>query len=132
MVPAVAVVFLTALLLVGESFLPGRVMLPLAPDDFPAWAEGSDPADLRGHPHPNYNMSDVLHLLVPGLATTAEAYQRDVLPLWDPSQALGVPHLHQVHYGVLYPPAWLPLGLGLQGLGVLAMVHLLVAGFGMI
>ncbi len=123
---------MAGLFLTGESFLPGQLFVPLTPDDFPAWQAGRDPDSLQAHPHPNWTMSDVFHLLVPGLAVTRAAVERQELPLWDPSQALGVPHLHQVHYSVLYPPAWIPLFMGLKGLGVLALVHLLVAGWGML
>jgi len=123
---------LVAALLLGESFLPGQVFLPLALDDFPDWAAGREPDDLLHHSHPNWCMSDVLHLLLPGLATTQAAFQRGELPLWDPSQALGVPHIDEVHFGVYYPPAWLPLVFGLRGLGLMAWLHLVVAGCGML
>jgi hypothetical protein len=125
-------VLLAALLLVGESLLPGRLFLPLQPDDFPDWAAGADARNLRPHLHPDWCMSDVLHLLVPGLAVTQRAIARGELPLWDDSQALGVPHLHEVHYAVLYPPAWLPIALGYDGLAWMALLHLLVAGVGML
>lgn len=121
---------LVCLLLVGESLLPGSVLLPLLPDDFPDLAAGEDPETLVHHPAPNWTMSDVLHLLVPGYATTREALARGELPLWDPSQALGVPHIDEIHYGVFYPPAWLPVLLGWRGLGLEALLHLLVAGLG--
>ncbi|HTE06831.1 MAG TPA: hypothetical protein VK824_11580 [Planctomycetota bacterium] len=129
---SLGVLLLVALLLVGESLLPGRLFLPLTPDDFPEWQAGRDPSTLQRHPHPDWSMSDVLHLLVPGLSVTAAAARDGRLPLWDDSQALGVPHLHEVHYGVLYPPAWLPLLLGLRGLAWLALLHLLAAGTGML
>ncbi|MHC5209488.1 MAG: hypothetical protein ACYTG2_02075 [Planctomycetota bacterium] len=122
-----------AVLLLAESLvLPGRVLLPLLPDDFPAWQAGRDPADLVGHENPNWCMSDVLHLIVPGLRVNAEAAARGELPLWDPSQALGVPQLHEVHHGVLYPPAWLPVWLGYDGLAWAACLHLLIAATGML
>lgn len=122
-----------ATLMLGESLLlPGRVLLPLLPDDFPAWQAGRDPAELVRHAHPNWCMSDVLHLIVPGLRVNAEAAARGELPLWDPSQALGVPQLHEVHHGVLYPPAWLPVWLGYDGLAWAALAHLLVAATGML
>src|SRR5262245_6109 len=103
LLPAVLALAIACVLLVGESLLPGRLFLPLTPDDFPEWQAGRSDAVLQRHPHPNWCMSDVLHLLVPGLAVSASAAARGELPLWDDSQALGVPHLHQVHYGVLYP-----------------------------
>ncbi|GJM22576.1 MAG: hypothetical protein DHS20C15_24910 [Planctomycetota bacterium] len=121
---------LAVFLLSFEGWLPGQSLLPLAPGDFPAWSEGADDATLRQHPSPNYTMSDVLHLLIPGLATTSRAFARGELPLWDPSQALGLPHLDQVHYAVYYPPAWLPLLFGLRGLGLLVSLHLLLAAGG--
>ncbi|HEX5011264.1 MAG TPA: hypothetical protein VFY71_12775 [Planctomycetota bacterium] len=130
--PAMMVVLLAALLLVGESLLPGRLFLPLQPDDFPDWSAGVETRQLQPHPHPDWCMSDVLHLLVPGLAVTQRAAQRGELPLWDDSQALGVPHLDEVHYAVLYPPAWLPLALGYPGLAWMALLHLLLAGLGML
>jgi hypothetical protein len=43
-----------------------------------------------------------------------------------------VPHLNEVHYAVLYPPAWLPLALGYDGLAWMALLHLLLAGTGML
>ena len=119
-----------ALVLVGDGLLPGRVLAPLAADDFETWGAGKDPADLRGHPDPNWCMSDVLHLLAPGFAVTAEAARRGELPGWDATQALGVPHVHELHYGVFYPPAWLPVLLGWRGLGWAAWLHLLLAGAG--
>lgn len=128
---AVLVMALAAALLVGESLLPGRVLLPLLPDDFPDWSVGRAPEDLVRHPTPNWSMSDVLHLLVPGYAVTRGALERGELPLWDPSQALGVPHIDQVHYGVFYPPAWLPVAFGFPALGWLAAFHLVAAGLGM-
>ena len=79
--PAVAVVLLAALLLVGESLLPGRLFLPLQPDDFPEWAVGADARRLQPHPHPDWCMSDVLHLLVPELAVTQRAAQHGELPV---------------------------------------------------
>lgn len=121
---------LVAVVLTAESWLPGNVLVPLTPDDFPTWAAGRGEDELARHEQPNWTMSDVLHLLVPGLATTRAALNRGELPLWDPSQALGLPHLDQIHYSVLYPPAWIPLALGLVGLGILAAVHLLVASTG--
>ncbi len=127
---AVALLLLAALTLVGESLLPGRVLLPLLPDDFPAWRAGRAPEELAEHPAPNRNMSDVVHLLVPGLATTREAVGRGELPTWDPSQALGLPHIDQVHYGVYYPPAWLAVLLGVRALGWIALFHLGVAAWG--
>lgn len=132
MVVPMLTLLLVASLLTAESWLPGRLFLPLTLDDFPAWSAGQPEAELLPHPHPNWTMSDVLHLLVPGLAVTAEALSRGELPLWDPSQALGLPHLDQVHYSVLYPPAWIPLALGLKGLVLLAWLHLVVAGVGML
>ncbi|MHC4845706.1 MAG: hypothetical protein ACYTCU_06055, partial [Planctomycetota bacterium] len=124
LIPGVLAIAFVALLLVGESLLPGRTFLPLTVDDFPAWQAGRDPLDLLRHETPNWNMSDVMHLLLPGLATTDAALERGELPLWDPSQALGVPHLDEVHYSVYYPPAWLPLWLGYPGLAWMAMLHL--------
>ncbi len=127
------VLALAATLLTVESLLPGNVFLPLTPDDFPAWSAGRRPEDLRAHPHPNWCMSDVLHLFVPGLATTRGALDARTLPPgWDPTQALGVPHVDEVHYAVFYPPAWAPLLLGMPGLAVMAWLHLLVAGGGML
>ncbi|HZL99656.1 MAG TPA: hypothetical protein VFD43_05315, partial [Planctomycetota bacterium] len=119
-----------ALVLLGESLLPGAALVPLAADDFEAWTAGRDPDDLRGHPHPNWCMSDVLHLLGPGFAVTAAAAERGELPLWDGTQALGLPHLHQIHHGVLYPPAWLPVLLGWRGLAWAAWLHAVLAGAG--
>lgn len=120
-------------LLTAESLVPGTALLPLMPDDFPTWREGrAEDAELVRHPHPNWTMSDVDHLLIPGLATTRAALERGELPLWDPSQALGVPHLSEVHYSVFYPPAWIPLIVGMKGLGLVALIHLLVAGGGML
>jgi len=130
LLPAVLALAIACVLLVGESLLPGRLFLPLTPDDFPEWQAGRSDAVLQRHPHPNWCMSDVIHLLVPGLAVSASAASRGELPLWDDSQALGVPHLHQVHYGVLYPPAWLPLALGFRGLAWMALLHVLVAALG--
>lgn len=130
LLPALAAVLLAATLLTAESWLPGQLFAPLTLDDFPGWSAGRPSGELVGHPHPNWTMSDVLHLLVPGLVVTREALGRGELPLWDPGQALGLPHLDQVHYSVLYPPAWIPLALGLRGLGWLAWLHLLVAGVG--
>ena len=52
-------------------------------------------------------------------------------PGWDPTMALGVPHVDEVHYSVYYPPAWLPLLLGLRGLAAMAWLHVLLAGVGM-
>ncbi len=123
---------LAASLLTLEGLLPGNAFLPLTPDDFPAWAAGRSPETLSTHPHPNWCMSDVLHLFVPGLATTRAALDRRELPEWDPSQALGVPHIDEVHYAVYYPPAWLPLLFGFKGLGLMAWLHVLVAGGGML
>lgn len=123
---------LASLLLAESLVLPGRVLLPLLPDDFPAWQAGRDPSELERHAHPNWCMSDVLHLIVPGLRVNAEAAARGELPLWDGSQALGVPQLHEVHHGVLYPPAWLPVWLGYDGLAWVALLHLLVAATGML
>ncbi len=131
--PAALAVLALALAMTAEAFLPGRVLLPLTPGDFPTWqAEDDSAGRLRPHPSPNFTMSDVLHLFVPGLATTHAAAERGQLPLWDPSQALGVPHIDQVHYGVFYPPTWIAVVLGLRGLAVIALVHLLVAGWGML
>ena len=121
-----------AVLLLGESMVPGRALVPLAADDFEAWTAGKDPADLRGHPHPNWCMSDVLHLLAPGFAVTAAAVRNGELPLWDATQALGLPHLHEVHHGVLYPPAWLAVLLGWRGLVWAAWLHAMLAGVGML
>jgi len=118
--------------LVGFGLMPGQAFVPLLPEDFPAWQVGRAPEELAGHPHPNYTMSDVLHLLVPGLQTTRRALDDGRLPLWDPSQALGLPHLAQVHYGVFYPPTWLFHALGVRGLGFMAFVHLALAGLGML
>ncbi len=129
---SLAIVALLSLLLVGEALLPGRLFLPLTPDDFPEWQAGRDPATLQHHPHPDWSMSDVLHLLVPGLSVSQSAARAGRLPLWDDSQALGVPHLHEVHYGVLYPPAWLALAFGLNGLAWMALLHLVAAGSGML
>ena len=123
---------LVAALLVAEGLIPGRALLPLTPDDFPTWAAGRSSEELRTHPHPNWCMSDVLHLFLPGLATTRAAWDRGELPLWDPTQALGVPHIDQVHYAVYYPPAWLALVLGLPGLGLMAWLHLVAAAGGML
>lgn len=132
LIPAVLAFAVVALLLLGESLLPGRIFVPLTVDDFPAWQAGRDPLDLLRHETPNWNMSDVMHLMLPGLATTSAALQRGELPLWDPSQALGVPHLHEIHHSVFYPPAWLPLWLGYDGLAWMAMLHLFIAGVGML
>src|SRR5262249_28823765 len=130
LLPAVIVLVVLCTLLVGESLLPGRLFLPLTPDDFPEWQAGRDPATLQLHPHPNWCMSDVLHLLVPGLAVNAAAAARGELPVWDASRALGVPQLHEVHFAVLSLPAWLPVVFGFNGLAWLALLHLLVAGLG--
>jgi len=132
MVVPMLTLVLVALVLTAESWLPGQLFLPLTLDDFPAWSAGEVEADLEPHPNPNWTMSDVLHLLVPGLAVTSEALARGEVPLWDPSQALGLPHIDQVHYSVLYPPAWIPLVLGLNGLALLAWFHLVAAGLGML
>jgi hypothetical protein len=129
--PMLALVVVAGLLTV-ESWLPGQVFLPLSFDDFPAWSAGQAEEDSQAHPHPNWTMSDVLHLLLPGLRVTKEALSRGEAPLWDPSQALGLPHVDQVHYSVLYPPAWIPLALGLNGLALLAWLHLVIAGAGML
>ncbi len=130
--PAAGALALAALLLVGEALLPGRLFLPLHPADFPDWRAGADARGLHAHPHPDWCMSDVLHLLAPGLAVNQRAAAEGRLPLWDDGQALGVPHLHQVHYAVLYPPAGLPLALGWSGLAWMALLHLLAAGLGML
>lgn len=53
LLPAALAVFVAALLLVGESLLPGRLFLPLQPDDFPEWRAGADPHALAAHPHPD-------------------------------------------------------------------------------
>jgi hypothetical protein len=74
-------------------------------------------------------MSDVLHLFIPGLETTADVMDSTG---WDPSMALGVPHVDEVHYSVYYPPAWLPLVIGLRGLAAMAWLHVMVAGVGML
>jgi hypothetical protein len=126
------VVVALSLVLLAESLVPGRALVPLVADDFEAWGAGKDPADLRGHPHPNWCMSDVLHLLAPGFAVTAGAVQRGELPLWDATQALGLPHLHQVHHGLLYPPAWIVVLLGWRGLAWTAWLHAVLAGLGML
>ncbi len=118
--------------LLSPSLVPDRLFLPLSLDDFPAWRAGQIEERLYEHPAPNRTMSDVLHLFVPGLAVTAAAFDRGVMPLWDPSQGMGVPHLAQIHYGVLYPPAWLPLFFGDRGLALMAVVHILIAGWGTI
>lgn len=124
---------LVASLLTLESLLPGNAFLPLTPDDLPAWSAGKRPEDLRPHPHPNWCMSDVMHLFIPGLETTKDALDAGELPPgWDPTMALGVPHVDQVHYSVYYPPAWLPLYAGLRGLTGMAWLHVLVAGVGML
>ena len=124
-----AILCVSALLLL-ESWPAGRVLLPLAPDDFPAWQADWPPQARTPHPHPNWCMSDVLHLLIPGLEVNRESFSRGRLPRWDASQALGLPHIDEVHYSVFYPPAWIPLWLGLQGLGLLAWLHLVLAGGG--
>ncbi|MFH0944764.1 MAG: YfhO family protein [Planctomycetota bacterium] len=117
-------------LLLAETWFPSRLLVPLAPDDFRAWRAGRAEESLARHPHPNYCMSDLLHLLIPGLETTRQALERGELPQWDASQGLGVPHIAEVHYAVFYPPAWIPLFLGLSGLGLLAWLHLVMAGGG--
>jgi len=123
------IIALVATLLTLESLLPGNAFLPLTVDDFPAWSAGRAPGDLRPHPHPNWCMSDSLHLFIPGLETTADVMDP---PGWDPSMALGVPHVDEVHYSVYYPPAWLPLVIGLRGLAAMAWLHVMLAGVGML
>ncbi|MGQ0552577.1 MAG: YfhO family protein [Planctomycetota bacterium] len=130
--PAALALLLVVALLLAEGWLPGQVLVPLAPDDFPEWRVGQSVPEQDAHPNPNWCLSDVIHLLLPGLAVNAAAAERGELPLWDDSQALGVPHLHQIHYGVLYPPAWLPVALGFRGLHLMALLHLAAAGLGML
>ena len=129
--PWMAILAVAALLLF-ESWSPSRLFVPLTPDDFPAWKAGQGEEQLNGHPHPNWCMSDLVHLLVPGLETTRRALDRGELPRWDASQGLGVPHIEEVHYSVFYPPAWIPLFFGLSGLVLLAWLHLVIAGGGML
>jgi hypothetical protein len=55
------------------------------------------------------------------------------LPLWNPLLGMGAPLLANYQVAVLYPPNWLLALVGpAWGLGLLAMIHLIWAGWGMI
>lgn len=129
---ALALIAVAAGALLIDGLLPGRALLPLLPHDLPEWRVGATGEPGPRHPHPNWCMADVVHLLIPGLAVNAAAAERGEWPLRDDGQALGVPHLAELHYGVLYPPAWLAVAFGLPGLAWMAWLHLLLAGAGML
>lgn len=74
----------------------------------------------------------VMLQFVPWRAWAAEMIGRGALPLWNPLVGAGAPLLANHQSALLYPPTWLSLAIGpAWGEGLLAALHLVLAGAGM-
>lgn len=80
--------------------------------------------------------SDLIAFHAPNAWFLADSWQRDgVIPLWCPSIFGGMPFLHDIQAGTLYPPNWVfafvPRDCAASAMSWLIVAHLIVAGWGM-
>ena len=118
-----------ALLLFAEAVFTDGLPFPVHTDAFRPWSDDLAPDELADvHQKMNRSATDKNLSFHPDNLVTREAFQNGRLPLWNPHQAGGLPHVGQSLYGIFYPLN-LPLFLsGSTGWYLwLAVLHYLIA-----
>lgn len=93
-----------ATLFFGRSFFSDRLFVPMHTDEFQPWSAGATEeslADIKDHHFTT--ASDKLISFRADDAISLRLWRDGELPLWNPTNAGGVPHLGQGLYGVFYP-----------------------------
>ena len=120
--------FIIALIVAGftsPAWLRGR--LNSASDVLQGWAPFKV---TQGYAPRNSLMSDVAIVFEPWYELLRNAISKGELPLWNPYQGFGTPHLANGQSALFYPPTWSVVILGYQvGLTVLAASKLFLLGF---
>jgi hypothetical protein len=126
---ALLVFVVLGLCVFGRSLLPGRLFVPLHTERLEPWRSGLPPersAELADGEFAA--QSDKLISFRADDEITIAALRAGRLPLWNPTNAGGVPHLAQGLYGALYPPHLLFALLGPEhAYGWLAFLHHVLA-----
>ncbi|MBK6942404.1 MAG: hypothetical protein IPH13_19695 [Planctomycetes bacterium] len=126
---AALVFVLLGLCVFGRSLLPGRLFVPMHTERLEPWRSELAPERSRELAQGEYAaQSDKLISFRADDAITIEAVRHGRLPLWNPTNAGGVPHLAQGLYGALYPPHLLFALLSPEhAYGWLALLHHVLA-----
>lgn len=126
---AALVFVLLGLCVFGRSLLPGRLFVPMHTERLEPWRSELAPERSRELAQGEYAaQSDKLISFRADDAITVEALRHGRLPLWNPTNAGGVPHLAQGLYGALYPPHLLFALLSPEhAYGWLALLHHVLA-----
>jgi hypothetical protein len=126
---ALLVFVVLGLCVFGRSLLPGRLFVPLHTERLEPWRSELPPersAELADGEFAA--QSDKLISFRADDEITIAALRAGRLPLWNPTNAGGVPHLAQGLYGALYPPHLLFALLGPEhAYGWLAFLHHVLA-----
>jgi hypothetical protein len=81
---------------------------------------------------PNDVAGDMYRLYFPNLIYAVDQIKQGVLPLWNPYEFLGMPHIATLEFGPWYPLTWLYLLGPVQDIHLLsALIHMLIVGTGM-
>lgn len=120
-----------AVLAFCTSFVGDRLFVPMHTGRFEPWRStthaGAQEELARGE------FSDASDKLISFRADdeiTARAFREGRIPLWNSTNAGGVPHLGQALYGVLYPPHWIYRWVEPErAYGFIAALHHFLAAF---
>ena len=100
----VAIAAVVATVLFGRTFDGERLFVPMHTDEFLPWRSDLTDAEREAiTAGSNTGASDKLISFRADDAVTVAAMREGKLPLWNPYNAGGVPHLGQGLYGVFYP-----------------------------
>lgn len=120
-----------AILFFLPSFFADRAFVPMHTKQFAPWRDSVDPAELETLARDDYShASDKLLSFRADDVVTLDGFIDGRVPLWNPNNACGVPHLAQGLYGVLYPPHWVWRVMSPErAYGFLAAFHHFLAAF---
>ncbi len=127
-----ALVYLAmASVIFGASFRSDRIFVPMHTGSLEPWRSTlSEEARAQLSKGDYTDASDKLISFRADDQITMEAIRAGRLPLWNPTNAGGVPHLAQGLYGVFYPPHWIMRWLEPErAYGFLAALHCALAAF---
>lgn len=126
---AVLVFVLLGLCVFGRSLVPGSLFVPMHTERLEPWRSELPPERFAELADGEFAaQSDKLISFRADDEITIDALRHGRLPLWNPTNAGGVPHLAQGLYGALYPPHLLFALLGPEhAYGWLALLHHVLA-----
>ncbi len=126
--PAVLLLLLLPVLLLGDCFFGGRHYLPYDLAEFPPVATTLDAGQVTAlREGSNYDATEPPIWFVPELTLARQALQRGQYPHWDPYVRLGAPLTAHGHLGLLNPLHWPALLFDDPGDGLLYLTWLMFA-----